>query len=29
MSEHDYDAQVDAIKEQNAPILAAFQKSLE
>ena len=29
MSEIDYDAQVDAIKEQNAPILADFQKSLE
>ena len=25
----DYDAQVDAIKEQNAPILSEFQKSLE
>jgi site-specific recombinase XerD len=29
MSELDYDAQVDVIKEQNAPILASFQKSLE
>jgi site-specific recombinase XerD len=29
MSDLDYDAQVDVIKEQNAPILASFQKSLE
>lgn len=29
MSELDHDAQVDVIKEQNAPILASFQKSLE
>jgi site-specific recombinase XerD len=29
MSDLDYDAQVDAIKEQNAPILREFQKSLE
>ena len=28
-SPNDYDAQVDVIKEQNAPILASFQKSLE